>query len=387
MKQPVQETDCPDPLLAGNPDPLLAGNQAAGDQTALLRTFDAAANRAAEGLRVVEDYVRFVLDDRHLTEVAKGLRHDLTAALEPVPPAARHAVRDTRSDVGTTLTTKAEQSRRSAWDVCLASFSRSQQALRSLEEFGKALQPDAIQSNMGQTFEGLRYRAYSLERAVDVTLASCQRLETALLYVLVSGGESPDEFDGLIRSVIGGGADVIQLRDKSLSDRQLVERARQLRELTRDTKTLAIINDRPDIARLSHADGVHVGQDELSVKDARTIVGPHALIGVSTHSIEQARSAVLDGANYIGIGPTFPSDTKAFEAYPGTDFVRDAAAEIRLPTFAIGGISAGNIRQVLRAGGTRVTVGSAITGSSDPAQATAALRERLSKGNVHDLRS
>ena len=95
-----------------------------------------------------------------------------------------------------------------------------------------------------------------------------------------------------------------------------------LRELTRGTDTLFIMNDRPDLAALCHADGVHLGQEDLSVKDARAIVGPDALIGVSTHTIEQARQAVLDGANYIGVGPTFPSGTKQFEKFPGLDFLR-----------------------------------------------------------------
>ena len=98
------------------------------------------------------------------------------------------------------------------------------------------------------------------------------------------------------------------------------------------------MNDRPDIARLAGADGVHVGQEELSVKEARTIVGPDALVGRSTHSLEQAREAVLDGANYIGVGPVFPSTTKQFAEFPGLELLRAVSAEIRLPAFAIGGI-------------------------------------------------
>src|SRR5207237_9328533 len=128
-------------------------------------------------------------------------------------------------------------------------------------------------------------------------------------------------------------------RDKRLADRELLARARQLRELTNGTSTLFIVNDRPDLARLSQADGVHVGQDELSVKDARSIVGLHALIGVSTHSIQHARPAVLDGANYIGVGPTFPSGTKSFARFTGVDLLQAVASEIRLPAFAIGGVS------------------------------------------------
>src|SRR5690606_32363494 len=102
---------------------------------------------------------------------------------------------------------------------------------------------------------------------------------------------------------------VLQLRDKRLQDRELLERARRLRELTESTATLFIMNDRPDLALLAGADGVHVGQEELSLSDARAIVGPRLLIGVSTHSLQQARAALADGADYIGVGPTFPSNT------------------------------------------------------------------------------
>src|SRR4029077_5815297 len=147
---------------------------------------------------------------------------------------------------------------------------------------------------------------------------------------------------------------------KHLTDADLLSRARILREITRDSSALYIMNDRPDLAVLSGADGVHVGQEELSVKEVRQIVGPHALIGVSTHNIEQARRAVLDGASYIGVGPTFPSDTKNFASFAGLDFVRAVAAEIALPAFAIGGITLENVPQVISAGLRHVALSSAI---------------------------
>ena len=115
------------------------------------------------------------------------------------------------------------------------------------------------------------------------------------------------------------------------------------------------------MAAIVDADGVHFGQEDLSVKDARAIVGTRMLIGVSTHNIDQARAAVLDGANYLGAGPTFPSQTKAFDDFAGLDYLREVAAEIRLPTFAIGGITADNLPEVLAAGITRVAVGAAVT--------------------------
>src|SRR5947207_7798859 len=136
-----------------------------------------------------------------------------------------------------------------------------------------------------------------------------------------------------------------------------MNRARRLVSLTRSqspappgangvvrNSTLAIINDRADIAATAGADGVHVGKEDLSVKDVRAIVGTRMLIGVSTHNIEQARAAALDGANYFGAGPTFRSRTKDFAMFAGLDYLREVAAEIRLPTFAIGGITVENLR-------------------------------------------
>ncbi len=147
--------------------------------------------------------------------------------------------------------------------------------------------------------------------------------------------------------------------------------------MTWETPALCIVNDRPDLAALAGADGVHVGQQDVSVKDARLIVGPESLIGVSTHSIEQARQAVLDGANYIGTGPTFPSGTKSFAHFPGLDLLRTVAAEIRLPAFAIGGISADNLADVLGTGIRRIAVSAAITAAPDPAEATRELLAAL----------
>jgi thiamine-phosphate pyrophosphorylase len=209
---------------------------------------------------------------------------------------------------------------------------------------------------------------------------SLDLLLDARLYVLVDGRESPDRFAALVQSLVSAGVDVLQLRDKRLSDRELAQRARLIRRLTCDTTTLFIVNDRPDIAVLSDADGVHVGQDELTVADCRTIVGPHRLVGVSTHDLAQARRALTDGADYIGCGPTFPSQTKRFEDYPGLDFLRAAQAEIRLPAFAIGGINQGNVARVLDIGFRRVAVGAAVTAANDPAVAAGALREAVCGG-------
>ncbi len=180
-----------------------------------------------------------------------------------------------------------------------------------------------------------------------------------------------------MRAALSAGVKLIQMREKSLPDREFIEHARRLRAWTSDANALLIVNDRPDIAVLAEADGVHIGQEELSVRDARRIVGPDRLIGVSTHNIEQARQAVLDGADYLGVGPTFPSGTKSFESFAGLDFIRQVAAEISLPWFAIGGVDANTITAVMDAGARRIAVSGAILTATDPHAAASELLKAL----------
>ncbi len=294
------------------------------------------------------------------------------------------------------MSTPSEGVRGDAWQVCVASLERVKQSLRSLEEYSKIAKPQAA----GE-FERLRYWLYTLEAAVGRTVDAVARLAEARLYVLIDGGESEATFIALVEGLITARVDAIQLRAKGLDDRELLSRARRLVAIAkshpsaagddvnpspspslrgRGIKTLVIINDRPDIAALADADGVHLGQDDLRVKDARAIVGPRRLIGVSTHSIDQARAAVLNGANYLGVGPTFPSPTKSFEQFPGLEFVREVAAEIRLPAFAIGGIDVANVGKVVAAGLRRVAVSSAVTGSANPRAAAGELSNVLREG-------
>jgi thiamine-phosphate pyrophosphorylase len=352
------------------PSEILPGSPAAPhEQLAALRIIDAAANRAGEGLRVIEDYLRFTLDDGHLTKTCKSIRHDLTAALDVFSSTQRHAARETQADVGTTVSLPAETVRNDATAVVMANFKRAQQSLRSLEEFAKTLAPERAAA-----LEQLRYRLYTLERAVDLTRSSLERLGEARLYVLVDGCATAGDLRHLVETLVAAGVAIVQLREKKLSDRELLARARLVAEATRGSHTLFMMNDRADLALLSGADGVHVGQDEVTVKDARRILGPTGLVGVSTHSLEQARAAVLDGASYIGVGPTFPSGTKDFAKFTGTELLQAVHGEIQLPAFAIGGITSENLQEVLATGFRRIAVSGAITRASDPG---AAARELL----------
>jgi thiamine-phosphate pyrophosphorylase len=342
--------------------------------SAIYRILDAAGNRAREGLRVIEDFVRFGRNDASLSQSLKEFRHDVTAILCQLPATSLLAARDTLHDVGTMISTPSEYDRTTSWDVVTASFKRVQEALRTLEEYTKVINPQ-----LSPRLEQLRYRLYTIEKTTIHLTEGPRWRDDHRLYLLATARECRNGFESTIKAALEAGVKIIQSREKELSDREWLSHARSLRKWTRDAGALLIINDRPDLALLAEADGVHVGQDELTVSDARRIVGPDRLIGVSTHSIEQARQAVIDGADYLGVGPTFPSKTKTFAQFPGLEFVRSASAELQLPWFAIGGIGQDNLPQVMAAGATRVAVGSAILHSSNPGEATRALAFSLSE--------
>ncbi len=347
----------------------------ADDQTNTLRTIDAAANRLREGLRVIEDFLRFSLDDAHLMSLLKSTRHRLTDALRFIGNETLISSRDTLNDVGTSISTTSEIDRSSLEHLLQANLKRVQEAARTLEEFSKLISPEAA-----AIFKQMRYASYTLEKTILTCIASQRRLENSRLYLLVSESLCHHGAGPAIRESLAAGVNLVQIREKSMTDRQLLAHGNRVRKWTRDAGAILIMNDRPDLAIAIDADGVHVGQDELPVREVRQIVGPRRLIGVSTHNIEQARQAVLDGADYIGVGPTFPTSTKNFaeHEYAGLDFVNQVAAEITLPWFAIGGIQADNLQQVLEAGATRVAVSGVICSHEHPGQITRVLLEQLS---------
>lgn len=344
-----------------------------GEGTDLARILDASANRAREGLRVVEDYVRFALDDPMLSRRLKDCRHRLGEATRALEGDGRLIpARDTPGDVGTHIMAASERARENPRGVLAANFKRTAEALRSLEEYTKLLDPW-----LAGRFEVLRYDVYTLEKLVLTAVSARRTIGEARLYFLAGGGGTLRELAWLVGEALEGGVQVVQLREKGLDDRAWLSRAREVRILTAKAHALFVVNDRPDLARLAGADGVHLGQDDMTVRDARRIVGPAGLIGVSTHAMGQLEKAVLDGAGYLGVGPVFESGTKRFDELAGVAYVRQAAEATTLPWFAIGGIDATNLDEVLEAGARRVAVGSAIARAERPRAAAAELRRRL----------
>lgn len=205
------------------------------------------------------------------------------------------------------------------------------------------------------------------------------RIQDFKLYAITGESYHPGRsLKEVMEAVLRGGADIVQLRDKYASKRDLLEKAKMLRELTAKYGVPLIINDYPDIALATEADGVHLGQDDMSLSVARNILGPNRIIGISTHSIEQARAAMSDGADYIGVGPVFPTGTKPGRTAVTTAYVSQAAAEIKaIPFVAIGGITVENAGEVLSAGARRLCAVSAIVGSPDPEAVCRNLLEQI----------
>ena len=344
----------------------------APDRSQAARILDANANRAREAYRVLDDYARFALNDAILTQSLKEQRHRLAASLGLLPANLLLAVRDTPGDVGTTLTAGGEYARTDARQVAAVNAKRLQEALRSLEEYGKL-----FSTHFAASIEQLRYAAYTLERALLRGDDARAKLADARLYVLLSGSRCAAALDWTIAEAADGGAQVVQLREKELPDRELLAQARNVRRWTRKHNVLFIVNDRPDIAKLAEADGVHLGQDDLPIAEARRILGAEALIGVSTHDVAQLREAVLAGADYVGVGPTFPSRTKNFEAFAGLELVAAVARATSLPAFALGGITPANVAQVIDAGLRRIAASDAIAAADDPRAVAATFRELL----------
>jgi thiamine-phosphate pyrophosphorylase len=336
-----------------------------------LRLLDANANRAREALRVLEDYARFVLDNPEISGALKQIRHELTTALTDILPQAI-AHRDTAGDVGTTIKTPEELNRADLADVVAANGKRLGEALRAIEEFAKINWP----ANAARV-EKLRYTFYDVEARLNLTLARGGRFAGVRLYVLITESVCRIPWLDAARAAIAGGADCLQLREKNLDGGEFLRRAKVLAEECHKANRLLIVNDRPDVAMLSEADGVHVGQRDLPAAEVRKMVGPHMIVGVSTHSVEQARQAVRDGADYVGIGPVFVSGTKPRDFRVGLEGAAAVSKAVEIPVVAIAGISLANVDDVWATGVQAVAVTAAVLDTEDVQAATKALKDRL----------
>jgi thiamine-phosphate diphosphorylase len=201
-----------------------------------------------------------------------------------------------------------------------------------------------------------------------------ERLRTARLYFVCDARPSGD-LEALLRAALTGGADIVQLREKQLGRAEIERAAGTFRRVADTFSALFVVNDDPELARRCDADGVHVGQDDVSAEEARELLGPDSIVGLSTHSEEQIAASAERPVDYISVGPIWETPTKAGRPGVGLDLIAHAAVSAPHPFFAIGGIDPSNVEQVVEAGAERLCAVRAIRDAADPAAAATALRQ------------
>jgi thiamine-phosphate pyrophosphorylase len=335
------------------------------------KILDVNTNRIGESLRVLEDLVRFRNVPRQLVLKIKILRHKFKQIVSTLPYSSLIKARNVKNDRGKKLYPLSEASRINVVSVIQANVKRLQEASRSLEENSKLISP-----NLGKNFKGLRFEFYQLEKELFEIFQYRKNVPEGL-YIITD-----DETDKHIllkktRLAINGGAKTIQLRSKKINRKNFLDLAENLRKITAAKKVLLIINDYIDIAQIVDADGVHLGQDDISISEARKILGHEKIIGVSTHSLKQAIKAEKEGANYISVGPIFSSPTKPHLKPVGLNLLKQIKRKIKIPIVAIGGINLQNISKTMKLDVKRAAVISAVMNAKNPAEAVYQFKKKM----------
>jgi thiamine-phosphate pyrophosphorylase len=338
------------------------------------RIIDANFNRAREAIRVVEDFCRFAVNSSHLTERAKQIRHKLSASIDKLGIEQLIAARNTTEDVGIGQKVDEQLHRTNLNDCLTAACKRLTEALRVLAETIQTFNP-----SMAQAIENLRYAAYTLEKDIVLFSGPAEKFRQVKLYVIISS-DLPVDVISLTGRCAAGGADCIQLRAKNTEDDKLFALACEFVRICRAAGVLSIINDRVDIAIAAGADGVHLGQNDLPTNQARKLQLTPLIIGKSTHSPKQLHLACQENPAYVSLGPVFATETKPTVEPVGLDYVRQAGrilVNTGIRGVAIGGITAANVEDVLKAGASAIAVCSAVTKTSDPLAACLELKNKI----------
>jgi thiamine-phosphate pyrophosphorylase len=340
------------------------------------RIIDANFNRAREAARAIEEFCRFALNSAHLTERAKQLRHELSASVGRLDAGRLIASRDTVGDVGVGAKVDAQLERGTLEDSLTAACKRLTEALRVLAEVVRVHdQP------LAENIEKLRYAAYTLEKDIVLFSRTSEKYGRVRLYLVITS-DLPAEVLSLTGKCAASGADCIQLRAKNVPDDKLFALVVEFVKMCRDAGAVSVINDRTDIAVAAAADGVHLGQNDLPVEQARALQLAPLIIGKSTHSLDQLRAACAENPTYVGLGPVFPTGTKPDAPAVGLEYVRqaqDVLAGTGLGHVAIGGITLDNVEEVLKAGARAIAVCAAAMKAPDPAAACRALKEKIER--------
>ena len=335
-----------------------------------LRIIDANLNRSSEGLRVLEDIARFLLNDIELHQRLRTLRHDLAQETKSLSVGLL-SQRDSEHDIGQPPSSTERKlamettSLQGLLDLVKANAKRVEESLRVVEELAKLpeISPMLNSARFGQT----RFALYSLERDLISRISRRDKMERMYgLYVILDRQflVGRNELD-VAGQIIEGGARIIQLRDKQSKRRELLPVAQKLRELCSQADVLFIINDYLDLAMAVDADGLHVGQEDLPLSVIRRELPIDRIVGCSVTTISQATKAQAEGTDYIAVGSIFPTATKDGATVVGVNMLKELKQTVSTPLVAIGGINQNNIGEVVSAGAYAVAVISAVLGEKD----------------------
>jgi len=341
-----------------------------------LRIIDANLNRIGEGLRLLEDLARLLLNDAILTQQLKTMRDGLVTSDWSFNQKLLQS-RDSGSDVGINIEAPEPDKQRELPIMVVANARRVQEALRTLEELAKI--PDTTPKLDSEKFKQARFSLYTIERTLLSKLLRKDKIKSISgLYVIIDTqalkGRSHIE---VASQAIRGGAKTVQLRDKAQSKKELLPVAQQLRDLCIEHNVLFIINDYLDLALASDADGLHLGQDDLPIKVARRLLPMDKVLGCSATTVDQAITAESEGADYIAAGSIYPTSSKATAKVVGLERLLQIRQAISLPLVAIGGITKDNTAEVLAAGADSVAVISAILQAESPEEAARQIAARF----------
>lgn len=340
-----------------------------------LRVLDANIDRCREGLRVLEDVARFVLDDGFLSANLRDLRHRLTQAAAYLGSGLLTA-RRANDDVGAAQNEPQEPLLDLA-ELVTANSKRVQEALRVLEEFSRL--PELSQVLDGPWFKSARFTVYGYEQRLVGRLLRRDKIQklNGLYFILDHTATQGRPEMQVAEQALQGGASVLQLRDKVREKGIQLDVALALKDLCQRYEALFIVNNDPDLALAVNADGVHLGQRDFPLSVARQILPLDRIIGISAATYDEARQAEVDGADYIAVGSIYPTQSKTDTRPAGLETLRRVRGLTKRPLVAIGGINLENIQDVLEAGADAIAVISAVAGAPDPGQAAEQLVNRF----------
>jgi thiamine-phosphate pyrophosphorylase len=303
-----------------------------------IRLIDANLNRSRESLRVLEDIARFVIEDYKRAEEIRMIRHNLHSFLPPAQILV--AARDIEEDEGRGF----ESPKKEGWqDILTKNFAKCEEGLRVLEDFSN------------KEISSLRYQLYGIEKAL------LKKVAVSGLYLIINTNTGPCEPVSLARDAVDSGLRLIQLRAKDIGLREFIRIAEEIKSLS--SELLLIINDRCDVALAVSAWGLHLGQEDIEISHARKIFP--GVIGITCHTLQEAEIAEKEGADYISLGPIFPTTTKPELIPKGLDFITQVKKKVSLPVVAIGGINLENIAAVKEMDVEAIAICSAIVSQKD----------------------